>query len=107
MCQWKRLPVHKLWRRTAFLVVAFLVSSTLTAYAAGTVADAVTTAERIEKMGATGVLALVSLLLGAAIIYMMRLHYGKIQEVIDRNTRVNERTAILLERLERELGRRQ
>ncbi len=43
-------------------------------------------AERIDKLGATGILAFGFLLTIAALIYLIKLQYGKMMEVLDRNS---------------------
>ncbi len=98
--KWKDLPLDMLWRRTTFLMMAFLLCSVATAYAAGTLSEAITTAERVERLGAFGVLVVVCILLGMALLMVVRLYFHKIQDVIDRNTRSNERVEAVLDRLE-------
>ena len=66
----------------AFIAAGFAVSL---AFPAESSYDTISTAERVDKLGATGVLAFGFLLSLGALCYLIRLQYGKMLQVLEKN----------------------
>lgn len=82
--------IKEVRRGTALIFIMFVVLSiySLGLAVAAEMPDAVSAAERIDKLGAVGVLAFGFILSLATTAYLIRLQFGKLMTVIDRNTQV-------------------
>lgn len=75
-----------------FVVMACMFASSMTL--AVELPDAIIdAAERVDRMGAMGILAFGFILSMAGLLYLIRLQYGKMMQVIDANTTALQRVA--------------
>lgn len=70
-----------------YVVAAACVLCAVGLAAAADLPDAVSAAERIDKLGAMGVLSFALLISLGALVYLIRLQYGRMMQVVDENTK--------------------
>lgn len=83
---WNQMNSRELNRRIFAGLICLAVFYSGLAFAAEV--NPADTAERIDKLGATGILAFGFLLTCGALVYLIRLQYGKHMEVLERNATV-------------------
>lgn len=81
---WKAMTTRQLNRRIVFMSVMMSLFYAGIAYCADS--STLDTAERIDKLGATGILAFGFILSIGANIYLIRLVFGQLKEVVEKNT---------------------
>lgn len=81
---------HTIW-------TVYVVAGAVVLFGAGlalaTEIDAITAAERIDKLGAMGVMAFGLLLSLGALVYLIRLQYGRMLDVLEKVAISNEKVA--------------
>lgn len=80
---WETMTTRMLIRRIAFMGAVSACFYAGIAYCADNPID---TAERIDKLGATGVLAFGFLMSIGALVYLIHLIFGQLKDMIEKNT---------------------
>ena len=85
---WKQMTNRQLNRRVTFICfIASAFAITLaTAHGGSPANELITNAERMDRMGAVGVLSAGFIMSLGALAYLIRLQYGKMLEIMDRNS---------------------
>lgn len=89
---WKLMTARQLNRRICVGLV--LLVSFYSGLALAADLDVVSASERMDKLGAIGVLAFGFLIVCGALLYLIRLQYGKMMQVMERTSEAELKSAI-------------
>ena len=96
LCQMSRAQIN---RRITFLAFAACAFAASMGYAADTATTAIDAAERADKLGAVGILAVGFILVTVALLTLVRLQYGRMLTVIEEASKAHRDAAVMSARV--------